>query len=245
MYLSNGRLVTLVWCRCYSPHAHNFNIHVGILICKNFSNPCPYAYPDPCIHMAIPVWKILQMRIQDLISHMEIFPMCIWLVTELSPYAYGHCKNSRMHTRIMCNVIPICKWGSSSSLYTYWELSWSPYAYRDYVSCNPCMQTGISIIPVCIRDTGSDLDPHMHTGSMHRCANNATLDAQIMQWPIMFFCVCTQNGFWCAHSKSSGSTRDSRKDCWYFRIWSPYAYGDTHMRTGMKAKIAYGDSPHV
>ena len=164
---------------------------------------------------------------------MEIFPMCIWLVTELSPYAYGHCKNSRMHTRIMCNVIPICKWGSSSSLYTYWELSWSPYAYRDYVSCNPCMQTGISIIPVCIRDTGSDLDPHMHTGIMHRCANNATLDAQIMQCPMMFFCVCTQNGFWCAHSKSSGSTRDSRKDCWYFRIWSPYAYGDY--------PYAYGD----
>ena len=79
-----------------------------ILICKLFSNPCPFAYRDPRMHTAIPVCKITHMGIQDLISHMEIFPVCIRLVTEISPYAYGDRENPRMHTGIMCHAIPEC-----------------------------------------------------------------------------------------------------------------------------------------
>jgi hypothetical protein len=53
------------------------------------------------MHTVIPKWKIWHRGIQDLISHMEIFPICIPLVTELSPYAYGHHANPRMHTGIL------------------------------------------------------------------------------------------------------------------------------------------------
>ena len=65
-------------------------MRTGIPICKHFSNPRPYAYGDPHMHTAIPVWEIiLHMGIQDLISPMEIFPICIRLETEISLYAYG------------------------------------------------------------------------------------------------------------------------------------------------------------
>ncbi len=53
------------------------------------------------MHTVIPKWRILHRGIQDLISHMEIFPICIWLVTELSPCAYGHHTNPCMHTGIL------------------------------------------------------------------------------------------------------------------------------------------------
>ena len=86
-----------------------------------------------------------------------------------APLAPSHqmntCANPRMHTGIC---------GDHAN----------PYAYRDYMTCNPRMYTGIKInprmhteiachvIPVCIRGSrcnprmhmGIDLDPHMHTG---------------------------------------------------------------------------------
>jgi hypothetical protein len=72
----------------------------GIPICDFFSNPRPFAYGDPHMHTAIPVCDITHKGIQDLISRMEIFPICIQLVTEKSPYAYGDCANPHMHTGI-------------------------------------------------------------------------------------------------------------------------------------------------
>ena len=87
-------------------------MHTGIPICGNFSSPSPFAHRDPHMHTAIPAWEIMHMGIQDLISHMEIFTVCIRLVTEMSPYAYEHHVNPCMHTGIMCHVIPICKRGS-------------------------------------------------------------------------------------------------------------------------------------
>ena len=66
----------------------------GIPICKIFSDPCPFAYGDPHMHTAIPVCKITHMGIQDLISRMEIFPVCIRLVAEKFPYAYGELRES-------------------------------------------------------------------------------------------------------------------------------------------------------
>jgi hypothetical protein len=87
-------------------------MHKGIPICEIFSDPRLFAYGDPHMHTEIPVWEIMHMGIQDLISHMEIFPGCIRLVTKISSYAYGHHTNPRMHTGIMFHVIPVCKWGS-------------------------------------------------------------------------------------------------------------------------------------
>jgi hypothetical protein len=59
------------------------------------------------MHAVIPKWKILHRGIQDLISHIEIFPICIRLVTAYraspkSPYAYGDpfFGNPHMHTGI-------------------------------------------------------------------------------------------------------------------------------------------------
>ena len=75
-------------------------MHNGIPICELFSDPRPFAHGDPHMHMAIPVCKITHMGIKDLISCMEIFPICIRLVTEKSPYAYGDRANSRMHMGI-------------------------------------------------------------------------------------------------------------------------------------------------
>ena len=72
----------------------------GIPICDFFSDPHPYAYGDPHMHTAIPVCEIMHMGIQDLISGMEIFPVCIRLVTEKSPYAYGDRANFCMHMGI-------------------------------------------------------------------------------------------------------------------------------------------------
>ena len=95
-------------------------MRTGIPICELFSDPRTFAYGDPHMHMAISVWEIMHMGIQDLISHMEIFPVCIQLVTEISPYAYWDRTNPRMH-----------------------------YAYGDYVSCDPRMNTGISVISIC------------------------------------------------------------------------------------------------
>jgi hypothetical protein len=101
------------------PYVHNFIIHTGIPICEPFSDPCTFAYGDPHMHMAITVWENTHMGIQDLISHMEIFPVCIRLVTEISPYAYGDCTNPRMHTGITCHAIPVCIRGSLRSPYAY------------------------------------------------------------------------------------------------------------------------------
>jgi hypothetical protein len=69
-------------------------MRTGIPLCKYFSDPCLYAYGDPHMRTAIPVCIILHMGIQDLISHMETVPVCIQLVTEISPYAYKHLTKS-------------------------------------------------------------------------------------------------------------------------------------------------------
>ena len=100
-------------------------MHTGIPICELFSNHRPFTYGDPHMHTAIPVCKITHMGIQDLISHMEIFPVCIRLVTEISPYAYGDCVNPCMHTGISVNEIPECIRGFA----------------------RPCMHTGIDLDP--------------------------------------------------------------------------------------------------
>ena len=84
----------------------------GIPICELFSDPRPFVYGDPRMHTVIPVCKITQMGIQDLISHMEIFSVCTRLVTKISPYAYRDHANPCMHTVIMCHAIPICIRGS-------------------------------------------------------------------------------------------------------------------------------------
>ena len=60
------------------PVCTQFHYAYGIPICELFSDPCMFAYGDPHMHMSIPVWEIMHMGIQELISHMEI-----------SPYAYG------------------------------------------------------------------------------------------------------------------------------------------------------------
>ncbi len=54
----------------------------------------------PFFYTAIPVCKITHMGIQDLIFHMEIFLVCIRLVSEKSPYAYGDRANPHMHKGI-------------------------------------------------------------------------------------------------------------------------------------------------
>jgi hypothetical protein len=100
-------------------------MRTGIPICELFSDPRTFAYGDPHMHTAISVWEIIHMGIQDLISHMEIFPVCIQLVTEISPYAYWDRTNPRMHTGI-------------TSLR-------SPYAYGDL--CDLHMHTGIDLNP--------------------------------------------------------------------------------------------------
>ena len=55
------------------------------------------------------------------------------------------------------SAIPICIWGLRSIPVCIQGLRISLYAYRDYVSWDPCMHTGIVQIPVCIR--GSRLIP--------------------------------------------------------------------------------------
>ncbi len=144
-----------------------------------FSNPRPFAHRDSRMHTEIPVCKVTHMGTQDLISHMEIFPVCIRLVTEISPYAYGDCANPRMHMGIKSN--PCMHTGICASPYAYGDLRvpvcirglllipvcirglhvmQSPYAYRDFHA-----------IPVCKRGFARphmhawiDLDPRMHTG---------------------------------------------------------------------------------
>jgi len=81
--------------------------------------------------------------------------------------------NPRMHTGISVHAIPVlCIRGSPWSPFAYRDQDQSPYAYEDYMSCNPRMHTGIfmqsSYAYGDLRDphmhTGIDLDPRMHTG---------------------------------------------------------------------------------
>ena len=71
------------------------------------SSPCPYAYGDPRMHTAIPICILSHMGIKSLISHMRTNPVCIRLVTEQSPYAYGDCHYDRIHTGICLQSITI------------------------------------------------------------------------------------------------------------------------------------------
>jgi hypothetical protein len=63
-----------MWHICCSQYAHNFVMQKGIPICKYFSDPRPYAYGDPHMRTAIPICIILNMGIQDLISHVSSCP---------------------------------------------------------------------------------------------------------------------------------------------------------------------------
>jgi len=136
-------------------------MHMGIPICELFSDHPPFTYGDPHMHTAIPVCKITHMGIQDLISHMEIFPVCIHLVTEISPYAYEDCVNPRMHTGISVQEIPVCIQGfARPRMHTGIDLDPSMHAGITChaipiciwgFSCDPCMHAGICAIPVCIQ----------------------------------------------------------------------------------------------
>ncbi len=117
-------------------------MRTGIPICKLFSNPHSFTYGDPHMHMAIPVYEITHMGIQeDLISHMEIFLVCIRLVTEISPNAYGDRANPHMHTGISVHEIPVCIRGFAC------------LRMHAGIDLDPRMHMGITChaIPVCIR----------------------------------------------------------------------------------------------
>ncbi len=123
----------------------------GIPICEYFSDPCPYAYGYPHMCTSIPVCIILHIGIQDLISHMETISLCIWLVTEISLYAYRHLTNPCMQT-----VMSVMQ---------------SPYAYCDHQ--DPHMHTGIQLnfhmhTGIGVRRSlyayRDQQDPRMHTG---------------------------------------------------------------------------------
>ncbi len=149
---------------CQSLHVHTLSMQTGIPICKYFSNPCLYVYGNPHMHTAIPVWKILLMWIQVVISHLEMVPICTRLLLNYPP----------MHMGIM--EIPVGIWRSCALQ--------SSYAYRDQ-SIPMCIR-GLRWIPVSIRGSrklqspfaygdhkdphmhlGIDLDPHMHTGILY------------------------------------------------------------------------------
>jgi hypothetical protein len=83
------------------------------------SSPCPYAYGDPRMRTAVPICILSHMGIKSLISHMRTNPVCIWLVTEQSPYAYGDCHYDRIHTGICLQSITIRVRGFQSSPYAY------------------------------------------------------------------------------------------------------------------------------
>ena len=77
--------------------AQFFVMRMGIPVCKYFSNPYPYAYRDSRMHTTIPVYIILHMGIQDLISHMKTISLCV----QGSPYANvpAICKHTRVYAK--------------------------------------------------------------------------------------------------------------------------------------------------
>ena len=75
---------TTLLCIRGSPYANFLAIHAH------------FTYGDPHMHPAIPIYEFTHMGIQ----YLEIFPVCIWLVTAISPYAYGDRANPHMHTGI-------------------------------------------------------------------------------------------------------------------------------------------------
>jgi hypothetical protein len=64
----------------------------------------------------------------------------------------------------ICHAIPVCIWGSRSIPLCIWGYQRSPYAYRDCMTHNPRMHTGIKINPVCIR--GSRRSPFAYGDHM-------------------------------------------------------------------------------
>jgi hypothetical protein len=105
-----------------------------------------------------------------------------WVMTHVcqSPYVHNFIMhNGSPHMQIflpmgiMCHAIPICIWGSRSIPVCIRRYQRSPYAYRDCMTHNPRMHTGIKInprmhtgiteIPICIRGS-HDTNPHMHMG---------------------------------------------------------------------------------
>ena len=117
-------------------------MRTGIPICELFSDPRSLIYGDPHMHTAIPVYEITHMGIQeDLISHVEIFPVCIRLVSETSSNAYGDHANPHMHTGIIVHEIPVCIRGFVCPRMHAW------------IDLDPRMHTGITchVIPICIR----------------------------------------------------------------------------------------------
>jgi hypothetical protein len=83
-------------------------MQTGTPICEYFRDHRQYAYGGPHMRTTNPVCIILHMGIQDLISRMETVPVCIGLVTEISPYAYRHCTNPHMHMGIISHAVPVC-----------------------------------------------------------------------------------------------------------------------------------------
>ena len=103
------------------------------------------------MHTAIPVCIVLHMGIQDLISHMETLPVCTRLVTEISPYAYRHCRNPRMHTGISVMQSP----------YAYGHLQ-DPRMHTG-IELDPRMHMGISVMQ-SLYEYSDKQDAPMHTG---------------------------------------------------------------------------------
>jgi hypothetical protein len=80
----------------------------GIPIFDIFSDPRPFAYSYPHMHAVLPICEIMHMGVKDIISHMEMFLICIRLVTKKIPICIQGCANPCMHTGISVHAIPTC-----------------------------------------------------------------------------------------------------------------------------------------
>jgi hypothetical protein len=140
-----------------------------------FSNPHPYVYGDSHMRTAIPIRKILHMGIQVVIFHMEMVPICIWVITELSLYAYRDHGDPHINTTgIENSAILVCIWGSRSipiyirglmnpRMHTRIVILTIPVCIWGFI--NPLMHLGIEVsaIPKCIRGL---TDPHISSEGM-------------------------------------------------------------------------------
>jgi len=101
-----------------------------------------FAYGDPSLVFPY-AHKSVMHSVSDwtVFSHMRTNLLCIRLVTELSPYAYGDTENPRTRTGVSISCLSVC----------IRCLLQSPYAYGDYRDTR--MHTGIDKwwIPVCVQ----------------------------------------------------------------------------------------------
>jgi len=110
-----------------------------IPMCIRGFDRSPYAYGDSMTHN-----RRMHMGIKiNPRMHMEIAqtPVCI----------RGFNENPYLHTGIARHVIPLCIWGLLLIPVCIQGFALSPYAYRDPMTHNPCMHTGICAILVCIQ----------------------------------------------------------------------------------------------